>query len=90
MAHYSSAAACLFGGFGYGFAQTQSTTVVMKCAYFACAAVLSATLVLLNRDGGEDDADPLTYYRRLAFMTAEYGILLSASHAVARPVLCPL
>lgn len=87
--HYVCAAACLLGGFGYGFAQPESTSVPMKSIYLACVISLVGSLMLLNQAGGEDESDPLTYYRRFAFMLAEYGILISASAAVARPVTCP-
>ena len=86
--HYGSAASALLFGFGYGFVQPESTSNGLKFAYGTCVLVLVTTLALLQRVGGEDDRDPLTYWRRFGFMAAEYGVLMTAAAAVLRPEMC--
>ena len=59
----------------------------LKSAYWGAVVAMLGSLGSLMV-GGEDDRDPGTYWRRVAFMLGEYGVLLTASFAVARPSLC--
>jgi len=87
--HYAAAAVAMFGGFGFGFVQPKSTSLELKSCYWLAVVTMLCSLASLMSPGGEDDSDSTTYWRRLAFMCSEYGVLASATIAVARPSLCP-